>query len=206
MLPREPRILFFAVLPTCLSLLVAGCATSGVHYDYSQESDPRSQEFVVGPGDNLRIHVWRDQELTTEQRVRLDGAITVPLVGDIRAVGRSANQIRDEIQSKLAAFMKSETAKVTVIIADVQSYYFTVSGNVERPQMYRATSYVTVLEALTMAGEPNRFADLGRVVILRRDPANGGVKRIPIDYGMLRKGERMQQNIVVLAGDNIVVP
>ena len=65
--------------------------------------------------------------------MRPDGAITVPLVGDIRAAKRTASQIRDEIQSKLTAFMKSETAKVTVIVAEVHSYYFTVSGNVERP-------------------------------------------------------------------------
>ena len=59
--------------------------------------------------------------------VRPDGAITVALVGDIRAAGRTSSQIRDEIQSKLTAFMKSETAKVTVIVSEVASYYFTVS-------------------------------------------------------------------------------
>jgi polysaccharide biosynthesis/export protein len=185
----------------------AGCATPRLLYDYSREPDPRAQEFPVGPGDRLRISVWRDEELTTEVRVRPDGAFTVPLVGDIRAAGRTASQIRDEIQSKLTAFMKSETAKVTVIVAKVASYYFTVAGNVEKPGIYRAANYVTVLEALAMAGEPNRYADLDNLKILRRDPMGGGVlKRIPINYALLRKGERMDQNIVVLAGDNIIVP
>ena len=140
-----------------------------------------------------------------EARVRPDGAITVPLVGDVRAAGRTASQIRDEIQSKLTAFMKSETAKVTVIVAEVSSYYFTVSGNVERPGIYRPTSYVTMIEALAIAGEPNRYADTDSLKILRRDP-RGGLKRIPINYDLLRKGERMEQNIVILPGDNIVVP
>jgi polysaccharide export outer membrane protein len=188
-----------------LFVLAAGCATSRLAYDYTGEPDPRSQEFPVGPGDRLQINVWRDEELTTEARVRPDGAITVPLVGDVRAAGRTASQIRDEIQSKLTAFMKSETAKVTVIVAEVQSYHFTVSGHVERPGLYRASSYVTVLEALAMAGEPNRFADVGHLKVLRRHP-DGGMKRIPINYETLRSGERMEQNIVVLAGDNIVVP
>jgi polysaccharide biosynthesis/export protein len=184
-----------------------GCATPNLTYDYSREPDPRSQEFPVGPGDKLRVSVWRDEELTTEVGVRPDGAFTVPLVGDIRAAGRTASQIRDEIQSKLSAFMKSETAKVTVIVTAVSSYYFTVSGNVEKPGIYRPASYVTVLEALAIAGEPNRYADLDDLKILRRDPMGGGLlKRIPINYDLLRKGERMDQNVVILAGDNIIVP
>jgi polysaccharide export outer membrane protein len=194
----------FRVLPwTFLLVLGAACATQGA-YDYNREPDPRSVEFPIGPGDHLKINVWRDQELTTEVRVRPDGAITVPLVGDVRAAGRTSSQIRDEIQQKLAAFMKSETAKVTVIVSEVRSYYFTVSGNVERPGLYRASSYVTVLEAVAMAGEPNRYADSDRLTLLRSE--RGHVKRIPIDYDTLRKGMRMEQNIVVLAGDNIVVP
>jgi polysaccharide export outer membrane protein len=187
---------------TVLFVLIAACATRG-GYDFQREPDPRAQEFPIGPGDRLQINVWRDQELSTDARVRPDGAITVPLVGDIRASGRTASQIRDEIQSKLAAFMKSETAKVTVIVAEVRSYYFTVSGNVERPGLYRASSYVTVLEAVAMAGEPNRYANLD-LTLLRREGTR--TKRIPIDYGTLRRGERMEQNIVVLSGDNIVVP
>jgi polysaccharide biosynthesis/export protein len=94
---------------------------------------------------------------------------------------------------------------VTVIVAEVHSYYFTISGNVERPGIYRPTSYVTVLEALSIAGEPNRYADTDSLKILRKDPA-GGLKRIPINYDTLRKGDRMDQNIVILPGDNIVVP
>jgi len=188
-----------------LACFAAGCATASLNYDYSKEPDPRSQEFPVGPGDRLQVNVWRDEELSTEARVRPDGAITVPLVGDVRAASRTASQIRDEIQSKLTAFMKSETAKVTVIVTEVYSYYFTVSGNVERPGIYRPTSYVTVIEALSIAGEPNRYADSDNLKNLRKDPG-GGLKRIPINYDLLRKGDRMDQNIVILAGDNIVVP
>jgi polysaccharide export outer membrane protein len=198
-----PRALLFLALTATAA--AAGCGTTNLNYDYSKEPDPRAQEFPIGPGDRVQVNVWRDDELTVDARVRPDGAITVPLVGDVRATGRTASQIRDEIQSKLTAFMKSETAKVTVIVTEVYSYYFTVSGNAERPGIYRPTSYVTVLEAMTIAGEPNRYADSGAIKILRRDPG-GGLKKIPINYDLLRKGERMDQNIVILAGDNIVIP
>jgi polysaccharide export outer membrane protein len=207
---RRPFTLWlrvFAGLPLVASITAGGCVPPRLLYDYSREPDPRAQEFPIGPGDKLRVSVWRDEELSIDVKVRPDGALTMPLVGDIRAAGRTASQIRDEIQSKLTAFMKSETAKVTVIVTDVFSYYWTVSGNVEKPGIFRSGSYVTVLEALTMAGEPNRYADMGEIKILRRDPMGGGVlKRIPINYDLLRKGERMDQNIVVMAGDNIVVP
>jgi polysaccharide biosynthesis/export protein len=196
-----------AVFAGLITVAGSGCVPPRLLYDYSREPDPRSQEFPIGPGDKLRVSVWRDEELTTDVKVRPDGALTMPLVGEIRAAGRTASQIRDEIQSKLTAFMKSETAKVTVIVTDVLSYYFTVSGNVEKPGIYRSGSYITVLEALAMAGEPNRYADMENIKILRRDPMGGGLlKRIPINYDLLRKGERMDQNIVILAGDNIVVP
>jgi polysaccharide export outer membrane protein len=202
-----PRAVLFLALSAAgmTAALAAGCGTANLNYDYSKEPDPRAQEFPIGPGDRVQVNVWRDDELTVDARVRPDGAITVPLVGDVRASGRTASQIRDEIQSKLTAFMKSETAKVTVIVTEVYSYYFTVSGNAERPGIYRPTSYVTALEALTIAGEPNRYADSDNIKILRRDPS-GGLKKIPINYDLLRKGERMDQNIVILAGDNIVIP
>ncbi len=193
------------ILVMILAGSVVGCGSTRLNYDYSKEPDPRAQEFPIGPGDRVQVNVWRDEELTTDARVRPDGAITVPLVGDIRAAGRTASQIRDEIQSKLTAFMKSETAKVTVIVTEVYSYYYTVSGNAERPGVYRPTSYVTVLEAMTIAGEPNRYADSDSIKILRRD-ASGALKKIPINYDLLRKGDRMDQNIVILPGDNIIVP
>src|SRR5687767_13683579 len=108
---RPPLSPWLLLLPFAAALFAsgAGCGTSKLRYDYSREPDPRAQEFSIGPGDRLRISVWRDAELTTDVRVRPDGAITVPLVGDVRAAGRTGSQIRDEIQSKLAAFMKSET-------------------------------------------------------------------------------------------------
>src|SRR5687767_369868 len=92
-----PRFtLFLAAGSLALATLAAGCGTSGLNYDYGKEPDPRAQEFPIGPGDRVQVNVWRDDELTVDARVRPDGAITVPLVGDIRAAGRTASQIRDE--------------------------------------------------------------------------------------------------------------
>jgi polysaccharide biosynthesis/export protein len=181
------------------------CATAPRNYDYSKEPDPRGQEYVVGVGDLLRVNVWRDQDLTVESRVRPDGAVTLPLLGEVKAAGRTPSQIRREITEKLAVLYKSETLNVTVGIPEVKSYVFTVSGNAEKPGRYTAESYVTVVEALSLAGGPNRYAETRRILVMRKD-ANGRLRQIPIDYETLKTGKRMDQNIVILSGDVILIP
>jgi polysaccharide biosynthesis/export protein len=201
MRPLFPRrICRLALLMT----VVVGCVTAR-SFDYSKEPDPRGQEYVVGPADQLRINVWRDNELSLEIKVRPDGTFTMPLLGDVRAAGRTPSQIRDQIAQQLTQYVKSETAKVTVAVVAVGSYRFAVSGNVEHPGMFTSPYYVTVLEAMAMAGGPNRFAAPDRSVILRTYTP-GSTRQIPIDYDTLKTGERPEQNIVVLAGDTIYVP
>jgi polysaccharide export outer membrane protein len=187
-----------------MMVLVAGCASSR-GFEYNKEPDPRSQEYIVGPADQLRINVWRDNELSLELRVRPDGTITLPLVGDVRAAGRTPTQIRDDVTSQLTKYVKGDAAKVTVAVVAVNSYKFSVAGNVEHPGLFSSPYFVTVLEAMAMAGGPNRFAAPDRSVIVRTY-APGSTRQIPIDYDTLKNGERPEQNIVVLSGDTIYVP
>jgi polysaccharide biosynthesis/export protein len=182
-----------------------GCATNH-NFDYAKEPDPRLGEYIVGPADQLRINVWRDNDLSGEFKVRPDGTITMPLLGDIRATGRTPTQIRDEVAQKLVQYVKSESgAKVTVAVIAVNSYRFSVAGNVEKPGMFNSPYYVTVLEAMAMAGGPNRFAAPDRAMILRTYTP-GQTRQIPIDYETLKNGRRPEQNIVLLSGDTIFVP
>jgi polysaccharide export outer membrane protein len=185
-------------------VLATGCASSR-GFEYGKEPDPRSQEYVVGPADQIRINVWRDNELSLELRVRPDGTVTLPLLGDVKAAGRTPSQIRDEITNQLTKYVKSDAAKVTVAVVAVNSYKFSVAGNVEHPGLFSSPYFVTVLEAMSMAGGPNRFADPGRAVIVRTY-SPGATRQIPIDYDTLKNGERPEQNIVILAGDTIYVP
>ncbi len=186
--------------------LVCACATAPIKYDYSKEPDPRGQEYVVGPSDLVRVNVWRENDLTVDARVRPDGTITLPLLGEVRAAGRTPSQIKREVTEKLSALYKSETLNVTVAVPEVKSYVFTVSGNAERPGRYTSENFVTVLEAITLAGGPNRFAETRKVTLLRKEAGGRAVKHIPIDYDTLRTGERLDQNIVILAGDVILIP
>jgi polysaccharide biosynthesis/export protein len=183
--------------------VAAGCASSGA-FDYSQEPDPRRQEFVIGVGDVVRINVWHMPDLSVDARVRPDGTVTMPLVGDLKASGETPSALRSRLETALKEYVKDESAKVTVAISEVHSYQFTVVGKAERQGSFSAQSFVTVTEALALAGGPNRFASLSHVVLIR--PSSGGPRRIPIDLEAIYSGKRPEMNLVIMSGDMLYLP
>jgi len=189
-----------------LVVLAPGCPAPHAPYDYKLEPDPRKQEYVLGPSDVLRINVWHNAELSVEVAVRPDGTISMPLIGDVQAAGRTPAQVRAEIAKRLSTFVRDESAIVTVTVAAINSYRFVISGNVEKAGAYASAHYVTVSEALALAGGPNRFASADETVIIRTDPARGGVKRIPIDYPAILNGTHPEQDLFLLPGDTLYVP
>jgi polysaccharide export outer membrane protein len=174
-------------------------------YDYAQEPDPRHQEYVLGPTDQLRVNIWGNAELSSEVTVRPDGTITLPLIGDVAAGGRTPSQLRVDVASRLGAYVKDQAATVTVIVTGVNSYNFSVGGSVEHAGLLSSRRYVTVAEAIAMAGGPNRFASPERTILIRR-AADGSVRRIPIDFPAISAGQRLEQNLVLLSGDSVFVP
>jgi len=186
-----------------VSLVCAGCG--GPAYDYKSEPDPRKLEFVIGASDGVKITVWKNPELSTDATVRPDGTVTMPLIGDIQAVGLTPTQLRDDVAKKLSAFVKDETATVTVALTSIASYRFTVSGNFEHPGIFTSKYYVQAAEAIAMAGGINKFANPHKLVIIRTDPVKK-VRRIPIDYERVSSGEHPEENLVLLAGDNLYAP
>ena len=186
-------------------MLACSCATSNPPFDYASEPDLRKQEYVLGPSDVLHISVWRNPELSGDTTVRPDGTISLPLVGDLRAAGRTPGQVRAELVQRMATFIKEEAAIVTVVVAGINSYRFVISGNVERPGAYASTHYVTVVEGIALAGGPNRFGSPENTVIIRSDPTRG-VRRIPIDYPAILSGARPEQNLPLVPGDTVYVP
>ena len=182
-----------------------GCAArpqGETSYLAAARSDPRKAPYVVGPSDVLRITVWKDPSLSTEGPVGPGGTITMPLVGELPAAGRTVKQIQEEAARGLAAFVKD--AVVTVAVVEVNSYRFTVAGNVEHRGMFSPRYYVTVSEAIALAGGPNRYASPAKVVVIR--PAEKVAQRIAIDYEEILSGASPAQDIVVLAGDTVLVP
>ena len=188
-------------------LLLGACATAPRHaeYDYSKEPDPRRSEYVIGVADQLSILVWKYPDLSRDVTVRPDGTITMPLVGDLAANGRTPSQLKAEVAQQLAKYVRDESAVVTVAVTAVNSYSFTVSGAVERPGVFSSNKYVTVLDAIQLAGGPNRFANPREMQVMRRDK-NGALRVIPVDYQTVLDGSRPEANLVLLAGDQVYMP
>jgi polysaccharide export outer membrane protein len=188
-----------------LWLGLAACGSGAViQYDYAKEVDPRRTEFIIGIADQLAIRVWKNNELSTEAVVRPDGTITMPLVGDISADGKTPTQLRQEITKLLGNYVRDD-AVVTVAVTAINSYSFTVSGNVEHPGIFHSTKYVTVFDAVQLAGGPNRFSSPRETKLYRRD-RKGNMRIIPIDYNAVAEGKEPLANLALLAGDRIDVP
>jgi polysaccharide biosynthesis/export protein len=202
-MPAKTLCLLLALVATVLGGCLSNAASGS--YNYSTEVDPRGQEFVIGVSDALAIRVWKNPELSTDTRVRPDGTITLPLIGDIQAVGQTPQQLKKVIAQKLAQYVRDEGAIVTVAVTEVNSYHVTVSGNVVQPGVFPSRAYLSVVEAMALAGGPNRFAAPNKTVLMRRQP-DGTTKRIPIDYESLAEGKKLEQNLVLRTGDTIFVP
>jgi polysaccharide export outer membrane protein len=166
------------------------------------------QPTVIGVGDILEINVWDQKDLDTEATVRPDGTITMPLVGDIQAVGETPTALREKIKTSLAAFVKMGSAgnEVTVAVRSWRSYRFTIQGEVTHAGVFTADQYLTVADAMALAGGPSKFAKRNEMTLLRRDPKSGEIRRIPLDYDSIASGKRQDMNIYVLPGDTIWVP
>ncbi len=175
---------------------------------------PRSaaSPFLIGPEDVLSISVWQNAELTRTVPVRPDGHISLPLLKDIPAAGRTPEQLAVDIESRLKDYMT--TAVVSVIVSEVNSFRVSVLGKVQQPGRYNFRAPTTVLEALAVAGGLQEYAKEGDVVILRRPPAGRDEQRDAPDY--LRLGFDYSDavkangpagaNFRLMPGDIIVVP
>ena len=177
----------------------ASCARPPI-YDWGAES---ALGYRIGPGDALRVVVWKHEELSTQVAVRPDGAISLPLVGDVPATGRSASEIATDVQGRLHRYYQDDPP-VTVQVQEVKSYKIYVVGEVNKPGEYAPSHEVTVLMGLSLAGGFTRFADADRIVIVRRDAR--GERRIPFDYSAVVSRGELRQDIALELGDTVVVP
>jgi polysaccharide export outer membrane protein len=193
-------------LSLSLLLFATACGGSGAadYPHFGRERDPRNTPYVIGVGDRLEINVWKDEELSTEAFVRPDGTVTIPLIGDVTAAGRAPDDLKREIKQRLDRYVKDPI--VTVAVTEVNSYSFTVTGNVAHPGVFTNRSWVTISEAIALAGGPSRYGDSESVVVIRRDAPKARPRRIPIDYDAILDGDAPEQDIVVLPGDTIYVP
>lgn len=197
------RIFRSALGASLIALAVAtagflgGCGGGGHSVKQTQRAQVR--EYRIGAEDVLEIAVWKEPELSRSAPVRPDGYVTVPVAGEIKAAGKTAKQLEQEIAAKLAERITSPV--VTVTIKEINSSRVFVLGEVTRPGVYPLRGTMSVLQLLAIAGGLTEFADGDEIVVLRRT-STGEEQKLRFDYDAAVGGSPFDLE----PGDTIVVP
>ena len=186
------------------ALVLCGCATGTMTVSGDECPVPPSSnsEYVIGPGDVLRVVVWRASELSANVPVRPDGRISTPLVDDIEASGKTPSQLAIDMEEVLSEFIR--TPDVSVIVqSQGTSNQIQVVGEVADPRSISYREGIRVLDIIVASGGLGEFAAGNRASLVRSGP-NGQVN-CRVKLGDLIGGD-MSQNILVYPGDVLVVP
>ena len=191
-------MIFAHRFPALASLAIALAVTSSP----GLTATPADDVYLIEAGDVLEISVWHEEDLKKDVIVRPDGGLSFPLVGNVQASGKSVEQLQDEVGEKLKRFIPDPS--VSVAVKQLSGNTVFVIGKVNKPGVFQATRRVDVVQALSMAGGMSTYAAANKIQILRRE--GGKQTAITFAYGDIEKGENLEQNIVLQAGDVVVVP
>lgn len=153
--------------------------------------------YKIGAEDVIEVRVWREAELSGQVRVRPDGKITLPLVGDVQASGLTPAELQKKAVEAFSQVLNSPQVIVSVVSVQSKKYY--ISGQVERSGPFPLVTPTTVLQALSLCGF-KEWAKKGSVVIMR------GEQRLKFNYNQVVKGKHIDQNIQLADNDHIYVP
>ncbi len=170
--------------------------------DSSSEADSDEEPYLIGLGDVIDISAWKDESLTRSCVVRPDGAITFPLIGEVRAEGKTVSQLKEEIKKKLERFVPD--AILTIDVKQVNSMIIYIVGKVNTPGRIVTNADVDVLQAIATAGGLNIYAKGNSIKIFRDE--NNETTIFPFQYDEIIAGRRLEQNIKLKRGDVVVVP
>jgi len=191
--------------------LLAGCAAGGTQLPpatYGNGSIAPSEEYTIGPLDEITIHVWRNPELSADKvRVRPDGRLTIPLVQDIPAVGKTSTELQNYIAGELSKYIEQP---IVSVIVNTPEGNFTqqvrIIGATGQPASLPFRANMTVLDAMIAVGGLNEFAAGNRAKLIRLDRESGGQVEYRLRLSdLIRRGDATA-NVQLMPGDTIIIP
>jgi polysaccharide export outer membrane protein len=189
--------------------LVTSCAsdipsvkTLSKHYQNETTGQKSTESYLIGSGDVLAVDVWREETLSKEVTVRLDGKMSLPLVEDIQAAGLTCEELENLLEEKFEDFVDVPEVSVTLLKSGSGRIYLV--GKVGGPGEYPLEKKMTVLQALSRAGGLGPWADTSDVRLVRK--IDGVERQFRIDYEAIISGKDMSQNVLLEPGDTIFVP
>lgn len=171
--------------------------------DSAHGGKAHDSSFIIGVDDVLAINVWKEADLSRTIPVRTDGKISLPLVGEVQAAGRTPLQLEQEITNKLRSYITDP--EVSVMVQQINSEKINVLGQVIKPGAYSLTTAPTVMDAIAAANGLKDFAKKKSIYVLRKN-ATGGEDRFAFNYNDYIKGKNTTQNIKLEPHDTVVVP
>lgn len=198
---------FFKLLSMALAAtFLIACESTGPIEVPDSRVGYSEEEYRIGVADMLAVSVWRNPDLSITVPVRPDGKISMPLIGDMLAAGKSSEALAADITAKLTEYVRSP--QVTVIVTNPASTDFQrtvrVTGAVGRPASIPYRKGMTVLDVVLSVGGPNEFASENKSKLYRT--ADGEVKAYPIYLKDILKRGKLETNYKLAPGDIISVP
>ena len=174
----------------------------------SPATAPAGPAYRINPGDEIEVMVWGDDRLQRTVRVLPDGSFAFPLVGQVVASGQLPSDLERYITAALQPQYRGAVPQVTVSVKNPSGYQFSVVGKVRSPGTFTPGRYVNALEAISIAGGPTEFAQVGGISILRKNGQQ--METLHPRLGAALKGNppRFPQNDIpaIQSGDTLVVP
>ena len=159
--------------------------------------------YVIGPSDELSVSVWEQPDLSKAVPVRPDGMISLPLVNDIQAAGKTPMQLMKALVEKYAT-LGVKSPLVTVTVTAIKSQFVYILGNVTHAGTFPLVPGMTVVQAIASSGGLTLFAKQTKIEIRRTE--NGQMVRLAFNYKEVMKGIHPEQDIVLKPNDTIYVP
>lgn len=173
-----------------------------VPFAVNAAAEPGAADYRLHAGDKLDIAVWKEKELSRLLTISPDGKFSYPLVGDVAAGGRTVGEVRAELESRMKKYIPEPVITVTIAGVDGNAAY--VIGQVTKPGALIMNPAINVMQALAIAGGGTPFAKLDSIIIIRR--GSGGQRVMNFRYGQVSEGKNLDQNVVLEAGDVVIVP
>ncbi len=164
---------------------------------------PQSRLYRIGVDDVLAVSVWHEPDLSRSVPVRPDGKISLPLVGEVQAAGKTPPQLEGELRTSMAQFVKNP--ELTVIVSEIRSQRVNIIGQVMHPGTFSLTQTMGVLDAISLAGGLRDFAKKSKIYVLR-ETDSGHRTRLSFKYKDVVSGKSSAQDIVLQPNDTVVVP
>jgi polysaccharide export outer membrane protein len=178
----------------------------GVNKDGIMEklSNAVGGDYIIGAEDVLDITVWRNADLSKTVQVRPDGRVSMPIIRDITAVGKTPTQLAEEMTNKLKEYVQNPV--VAVSLKEVNSYNIFLLGEVVHPGRFPLKSKTTLLQGITIAGGFTPIAARNQIVIFRFTESAPGIKRLTASYDEIVLRGGIAENFELKSGDTVVVP